>query len=101
MRHRIDRDTAKKSTPQVNNAKPTKAKLTLHKKIFSKDAVALPTDSFSASYHTKSHPTVPIIALTVPVDKALVTVPLKDDLLTYQLQRMITTQLQRVRRSMC
>ena len=73
MRHRIDRDTAKKSTPQVNNAKPTKAKLTLHKKIFSKDAVALPTDSFSASYHTKSHLTVSWTALIVMVGNVIVT----------------------------
>ena len=51
MRHRIDIDTSKQSTPQVNNTKSTKTKLTLHKKIVVQDAVALPPHS---SFHILS-----------------------------------------------
>ena len=45
MRQIIDIDTAKKSTPQVNNAKSTNTKLKLRNKMLFKDAVALPTHS--------------------------------------------------------
>ena len=46
MRQKLDRDTTEQSTPQVNNAKSTKKKLTLHKKMIFKDAVALSTHSY-------------------------------------------------------
>ena len=52
IRQRIDRDTVEQSTPQANNAKFTKKKLTLHKKIFFKYAVALlPHSSFRILSH--------------------------------------------------
>ena len=41
MRYRNDKDTAEKSTPQVNNAKPIKTKSTLKKYIIFKDSVAI------------------------------------------------------------
>ena len=44
-RQRIDRDKAEQSTPEVSNAKLTKTKLTLHKKILFKYAVVLPPHS--------------------------------------------------------
>ena len=43
IRHRIYKDTAKKYTSQVNNAKLTKTKSTLHNKIPLKYAVSLST----------------------------------------------------------
>ena len=52
MGHEIDRDIAKQSTPQVNNAKSTKTKLTLQNKMLFKYAVALPLHS---SFHILSH----------------------------------------------
>ena len=51
-RHRNNKDTAEQSTSQVNNAKPTKTKSTLHKKMLFKDKVSLPTHSF---LHILSH----------------------------------------------
>ena len=49
------RQIAEKSTLKVNNAKPTKTKSTLHKKIIFKDAVSLPPHSLFHIYHTVSH----------------------------------------------
>ena len=46
----------KKSTPQVNNTKPTKTKSTLHKEMLFKDTVALPPHS---SFYILSHPISP------------------------------------------
>ena len=54
----IDRDTTKQPTPQVNNAKSTKAKSTLRKKIIFKDAVALPPHSL---FRVPSHQIAPDI----------------------------------------
>ena len=52
IRQKNDKDTAEKSTPQVNNAKRNKAKLTLHNKIPFKDAVGfLPHSSFRILSH--------------------------------------------------
>ena len=52
IRHIIDRYTVKQSNPQANNAKFTKKKLTLHKKIFFKYSVALlPHSSFRILSH--------------------------------------------------
>ena len=56
MRQITDRDTAKQSDRQVNNAKSTKKKLTLHKKMLFKDAVALLPHS---SFHILSYRIVP------------------------------------------
>ena len=56
MRQIIDKDTAEQSTPQVNNAKSTKTKLTLNKKILFKDLVSLLPHS---SFHILSHQIAP------------------------------------------
>ena len=45
-RQRIDRDTAKHSTPQFNNDKLTKTKITFHKKMLLKDAGSTPVPQF-------------------------------------------------------
>ena len=47
MIQRNYKDKAEKFTPQVNNAKSTKTKSKLHKKMLFKDAVSLPTHGFT------------------------------------------------------
>ena len=56
MRQIIDKVTAEQSTPQVNNAKSTKTKLTLNKKMLFKDSVSLLPHS---SFHILSHQIAP------------------------------------------
>ena len=85
MIHIIDRDTDKQSTPQTNNAKSTKKKITLHKKIFFKDAVSLLTHS---SFRILSHQIASDSTynfLPVPVNKAPGTAHSKYALLPYPL----------------
>ena len=52
MIQRMDKDTAKQSTPQFNNTTSTKTKSNLHNKMPFKYAVTLPPHIFPASYHT-------------------------------------------------
>ena len=97
MIQRNDKDTAKQSTPKVNNGKPTKKNPTLHKKVLFKDAVLI---THHSSFQILSHLIAPWTALIVRVDKVLVTVPSKDAVLPYPLLKIITTQFWWVRRSL-
>ena len=55
----VDRDKSKQSTPQVNDAKLTKTKLTLHHKMLFTDEVALPPHSlFCILSHQIAHDSI-------------------------------------------
>ena len=100
MRYINSKYTASQSTPKVNNAKPTKTKSSIQKRMLFKDALALLTHS---SFRILSHHVAPdsnLNGYNSTGQQGTSNRTLKDALLRYQYRRAITTKSKWVRRSM-
>ena len=100
LRQRIDRYTAEQSTPQVNNEKSTKETSTLHKKMLVKDAVALLPQSYFRFLSQQISPGINSKGSNSSSKQGTSNHTLTICLVTLSIAKMITPQLQWVKRSM-